>query len=149
MPDSNVTATAIWTATGYTLTYNYDGGTGCTTSGTHNGTYSYGTNITLECAPTKTGYVFKEWSITPTSLGTPKAPGATFSMPAQNVTATAIWTANPTVTYYNSTSNPLNVKSGSAVGTYSVVSGGSHIVLSNTAVTLPFTNPTDTTGGGY
>ena len=89
MPDNDVEYTATWTQTpvNYTLTWTTDGDalTGTYTSGT----VAYGTTIVAPANPTKTGYTFAGWDVTPAS-----------TMPAANTTYTAQWTANTyTITY--------------------------------------------------
>ena len=83
MPDNDVTYTATWTQTpvSYTLTWTTDGDA-LTGDYTH-GTVAYGTTIAQPATPTKTGYTFAGWDVTPAS-----------TMPAANTTYTATWTAN-------------------------------------------------------
>ena len=76
MPAGNLTLTAIWTINTYTITFDTDGGSAVTAI-----TQDYNTSITAPEDPTKTGYTFDGWSETvPTT------------MPAGNLTLTAIWT---------------------------------------------------------
>ena len=72
----NGTATASWKINNYTLTINSNGGSGC--SGTI--TKPYNSAWGLSCTPSRTGYTFSGWSISPA-----KATG--------NGTAKANWTA--------------------------------------------------------
>ena len=83
MPASNVTVKAQWTEkkvepSTYTITFNTDGG-----SEIESMTVESGAPITAPEAPTKTGYTFAGWS-----------PALPATMPGQNLTVTAQWTAN-------------------------------------------------------
>ena len=83
MPAKDVTVTGSFTINKYKLTYKVDG--------TVYKTYQieYGTIITPEVAPTKTGYTFSGWSYIPST------------MPAEDVTVTGTFTANTyKLTYY-------------------------------------------------
>ena len=73
---ANITAVAQWSIRNYTLTINSNGGSGC--SGTI--TKPYNSAWGLSCTPSRTGYTFSGWSISPA-----KATG--------NGTAKANWTA--------------------------------------------------------
>ena len=82
VPASNVTYTAQWQVNQYTVTFDANGGTGGTTK-----TQNYGTSLT---APTVTreGYTFRGWS-----------PSVPATVPAGNVTYTAQWETQYTVTF--------------------------------------------------
>lgn len=95
----NVTFTALY-ETGtvkHTLTYNANGGSPTPSSVTA----ETGSTFTLASAPTKSGYNFDGWLITGES--TARGAGTNYTMPAQDVTATAQWsTASRTYyLYYN------------------------------------------------
>jgi len=77
----------------HTLTYNSNGGSP-TPSPVSAET---GTAFTLASAPTKSGYNFDGWLITGES--TARGAGTTYTMPAQDVTATAQWSSSSR-TYY-------------------------------------------------
>ena len=68
--------TATWQVNQYTITFNSDGG-----SAVDPITQDYGTTVTPPADPTKSGYDFAGW--------TPALPE---TMPAENMTVTAIWT---------------------------------------------------------
>ena len=84
MPAENMTVKAQWTINQYTITFDTDGG-----SGIEPITQDYGTKITAPAAPTKTGYTFNGWE-----------PAIPATMPAENRTVKAKWTANQyTITF--------------------------------------------------
>ena len=111
--NGNVTLTAQWTIIQYTVTYDYNGGSGSPASETVNA----GSATTLP-TPTRTGYNFSSWSDgTNTYAG-----GASYTVNG-NVTLTAQWTAiNYTITI--TTSDKGGSWSGPSTATYgSTVSG--------------------------
>ena len=86
--DANVTFYPVWTATTYTITYNYNGATGG--NATASSTYAAGgTAITLP-TPTRTSYTFGGWWTTSTfDTGTQQTGTQT---PSSNYTLYAKWT---------------------------------------------------------
>ena len=89
---SNTTLYARWTINKYTLTWNANGGT---LSGSYtSGSVEYGYPITTPSV-SRTGYTFKGWS-NGTSIVTPAS-----TMPANNLTYTAQWTANNYTVVFN------------------------------------------------
>ncbi|EHQ88486.1 InlB B-repeat-containing protein [Desulfosporosinus youngiae] len=97
MPANDVTFTAQWTADApNTYTVTFIGGTGATgTAPTQVATGANGT-FALPANPfAKTGYTFAGWSDGSTTYNA----GTTYTMPAENVTFTAQWTANAPDTY--------------------------------------------------
>lgn len=72
----------------YELKWNLNGGTAKTDSCT-TGTTLFGTPIVAPQMPEKQGYLFEKWNI--------DIPG---TMPAENLTLTAIWKASDSTTYY-------------------------------------------------
>ena len=137
----NQTLYAHWTANNYTLTYNNNGGTGCTSKKiTYNSTYG-----TL-CTPTRTGYTFQGW-YTAASGGT-RVTASTLLTSNQNQTIYAHWTINNyTLTYNNNGGTGCSSKTityGSTYGTlctptrsgynflgwYTAASGGAKVTSS-------------------
>ncbi|MCL2262336.1 MAG: InlB B-repeat-containing protein [Defluviitaleaceae bacterium] len=85
--NNSVTLYAIWRLVTYTISYNANGGTGVPT----NQTKSHGTTLTLSnVRPTKTGYTFLGWSITPMARDALFEPGGEFSH-NNSVTLYAVW----------------------------------------------------------
>ena len=78
MPANNVTCVAQWTINQYTIYFDEAGG-----SAVSDITQNYGTTVTPPANPTRTGYTFTGWS--------PAVPG---TMPANNTTCVAQWSAN-------------------------------------------------------
>ena len=85
--NASTTFYAIWALNSHSLTWNVNGGDPLTGSYT-SGTINYGTSITAPDTPTRTGYTFGGWH-NGTSVVTPAT-----SMPDNNLTYTAQWTAN-------------------------------------------------------
>jgi uncharacterized repeat protein (TIGR02543 family) len=118
-PLTNVTIYAQWTADVYTVTYNYEGGTGSPASAS----YTVGGAALVLPTPTYSGYTFNGWYPAP-SGGTLIGAGGASYRPTASSTIYAQWTAIPTYTvtynYEGGTGSP-------ASATYTV--GGSPLVL--------------------
>ena len=112
--NGNVTFTAQWTIIQYTVTYNYNGGSGSPASATVNA----GSATTLPTTPTRSGYRFTGW-YTATSGGTKVGDASASYTPTGNVTVYAQWIAQYTVTYNsnggNSTPASVTVDSGTTI----------------------------------
>ena len=119
---SDVVLYAQWTQN-YSITYNRVGGTDVCADETCGAGMTY---TVCGTEPTKSGYIFSGWL---SNEATPQtyAAGATFTMPADNVTLTAQWTAN----WHNLT---FNVPTGG--GSISGGPSGNH-VLDNHTFTFP------------
>jgi uncharacterized repeat protein (TIGR02543 family) len=101
MHDHDMTFTALWAVSAYSLTYTLNGATWISTPA---GSQPYGTTFNLPAANSlsRAGYTFGGWSIG----GTTHAGGSSFVMPANAVSLSAIWTANVyTVTYDANSAN--------------------------------------------
>ena len=85
IPAENITVTATWTINQYTITFDTDGG-----SAVDSVTADFGDTVTAPEAPTKTGYTFAGWENLPETI------------PAENVTVKALWTANKYTIKFNS-----------------------------------------------
>jgi hypothetical protein len=134
------------------------------TNGTGSGNYEAGATVTLTANAPEAGMEFKNWDITPAvtfTAGSAATPEAEFTMPAEAVTATAVYEAIPinnhliTVTIEGNGIANANVvsapqgtqitltatpNSGNRFVRWNVVSGG--ITLSNaTTATATFTIP--------
>jgi uncharacterized repeat protein (TIGR02543 family) len=93
MPASNTTLFAHWVSPPtYNLVYNGNGGTPVPTDLT---AYLAGdiANVPASPVPVRTGYVFQHWNDNPADTGNVATPGGTYTMPASNITLTAIWQA--------------------------------------------------------
>ena len=97
MPAANVTLTAQWRASKYTVTYEYTGTIPADAPAVPAETqHDYNENVTIANVPTLTGYTFHGWTL-PEGL---TANDGKFNMPAKNVTITGSWTKNEyNVTY--------------------------------------------------
>ena len=125
---------AVWGPKTYTITYSAGSGvTGVTVPSA--GTATHGSNYTVSSTtPTRTGYKFDGWT---SSAGGSVAAGGTISNVTSNITLTAKWLAQYTVSY-----NGNGSTSGTAPTTVTVDSGGS-----TTAAANPFTKTGSTFTG--
>jgi uncharacterized repeat protein (TIGR02543 family) len=127
MPNSAVVLWAQWTATSYTLDYDANGGSSA--PGLAN--YAFAATATVSSSlPTRTGYDFLGWNTTQPGNGTARAAGATFSMPANNVTLYAQWSLATYTVYYNANGGTGSIAP--QPGRYNTT-----ITLSNTIPTRP------------
>ena len=109
--NATYTATFTQTARNYTLSWVTDGDE--LTGEYTRGTVAYGTTIVQPNTPTKSGYTFNGWDVTPAG-----------TMPAANTTYTATWT--PVATLYTVT---FNSNGGSAVSPITQGSAGASITM--------------------
>ena len=79
MPANDLELKALWEVNQYTITFDLDGG-----EGIEELTFDYNEEIVISELPTKTGFVFMGWD--------KEIPE---TMPAENISVSAIWTANP------------------------------------------------------
>ena len=87
----------------YTVTLS---GTG--TNATGGGQYHAGDTVTVT-AGSRSGYTFKAWTVTGVELDDPASTTLTFTMPENNVTLTASWTANQSSSGGSSSSGSITV----------------------------------------
>ena len=127
MPAANVTFYAQWAPQTFVVAYNANGGSGAPA----NQPGVVDTTVTVSnTVPARTGYTFAGWNTAADGSGTAYTGGGTFTMPANNVTLYAQWTAiTYTITYHG------NLGSG-------VPAASTHTYLE--AVTLSATVPTRT-----
>jgi len=125
MPAQAVTATAIYElipSTTYLVTVN---------SGSGGGSFPQGAAVTITANAAPSGQRFKQWNVSPsvnfTDGTTANSATATFSMPAQTVTATAVYEDIPPNSYL------LTVNGGSGSGYYTT--GTAVTITANTAPT--------------
>ena len=95
MPAENITIKAIWQINQYTVTFDSNGGTEVAPI-----TQDYASGITAPTAPTRVGYEFAGWD---------KEIPAT--MPAEDMTITAQWTAKKFIYTFNKKDDKSNVAS--------------------------------------
>ena len=87
-PDATITLHAQWTRV-YTVTYAYAGGSGSCAGGS----YAAGETVTTCSTATKAGSTLTGWTRSDNSATVTN--GNTFTMPASNVTLTAVWVDTP------------------------------------------------------
>ena len=90
MPANNVIITAQWTINQYTVTWNPNGGKWGESTADIVHTYDYGATINRPADPTRDGHRFTGWNATIAS-----------TMPANNITYTAQWKQNYTITFHD------------------------------------------------
>ncbi|MBN2878570.1 MAG: InlB B-repeat-containing protein, partial [Clostridia bacterium] len=88
MTAGDVTLTAQWTAIDYNVTYDDNDGDASTLPPTDSNNYNVGSSVTLAAAPPRDGYTFDGWNDGSSTY----AAGASYTMPADDVTFTAEWT---------------------------------------------------------
>lgn len=102
---SDVTLYAVWEKNSYSLSYSGNGNTSGELVTKTASTTPYATSITVDgnTAATplaRTGYTFTGWNTAEDGTGTSYSPGATFTMPANDVVLYAQWSINSyTVSY--------------------------------------------------
>ncbi len=98
--DANLYLYAQWTAKTYTVTYNANG-TGVTNMPSSTPIKTHGVVFTLSSmVPLRTGYTFKGWAVSNTSVIADYAAGADYTL-NENLILYAVWEVNTyTVTFY-------------------------------------------------
>ena len=108
-PGSSLTVTeaknyyAEWQVVSYTISYNANDGSNPPSTTTA----EYGTTVTIASADsmTKTGHTFIAWNTKADGSGQSYAPGASFTIPAQNTTLYAQWEINKYTISFNGNGN--------------------------------------------
>ena len=96
---TNTTLYAKWTVNSYSISYDANGGSGApvTASGIQ---FSASASIS-STVPTRSGYTFASWNTAANGSGTSYTSSATISMPANNISLYAQWTATIQTVAYN------------------------------------------------
>lgn len=115
--------TFYYTANPYNVYYMANGGSGTMTD--ENNPYTYMDKVTVKVNGfTRSGYSFNGWNTMANGSGTARTVGATFSMPAEDVTLYAQWSSIPISTTYSmsltKTANATTVDVGDTI-TYTLV----------------------------
>lgn len=98
MPSAAVVLYAQWSATSYVVSYDANGGSNAPISSNR----AFGATVTVAAGtPTRNGYDFQGWNTAQAGTGTARLAGATFTMPASNVTHFAQWSLATFTVYYN------------------------------------------------
>ena len=94
MPAADVVLYAQWTVDSYTVGYDANT-TDAVTGLSADANYDYDSTVTVAAGtPTRTGYTFTGWNSAADGSGTRYAAGASFTMPAADVTLYAQWTVD-------------------------------------------------------
>jgi hypothetical protein len=111
--------------------------------GSGSGSYEQGATVTITAAPAQEGQRFKEWSITPSITFTDStnktSQAAKFTMPAQAVTATAIYELIPSTSHTVIFNLNGGTRTGGSELIQSVPDGGSAIAPTVTRKNYTFT----------
>ena len=108
---SNITFYAIWNANTYTVSYNYNGGTGTPASAS----VQYPGSVTLPTPDSRTGYAFNGW-YTASSGGTFVGNAGSSYSPTSNITLYAQWSLITYTITWNANGGSVSPTSNS--GTY-------------------------------
>lgn len=130
---ANTVFYAKWAPT-YTVTYNGNGSTGGSVP-TDTNNYDSGSTVTVlgnTGSLVRTGYTFNNWNTAANGSGTPRNPGATFSITA-NTTLYAQWQQNPAITLSDN---------GTQVSASNVIPGTDNVILSQFKIDVAYQNAT-------
>jgi len=145
---NNVTLTAQWTPNVYTITYDWNGGSGSSTASTSYTVGDLAVTLPLVGNHVKDGYQFGGWSTTSSGSSV----GAAYT-PTSSLTLFAVWGSGTFTITYNANGGSTGTASASVVngaattlptatrtsyefnGWYSAASGGSLIGLANASYT--------------
>lgn len=122
----DVYVTVTTNETDYTLSYNANGGSGAPASQTGTGVGSYTFTIS-STKPTRTGYTFLGWSLSPTATAASYQPGGSITLTASDILY-AVWKANTYTVSYNA--NGGSGAPANQTKTYGII-----LTLSNTVPT--------------
>lgn len=132
MPASNTVLYAKWTALNFNVTYNSNAPAATSATGSQSDATNYNLNSSVTVLNNGTiavtNYRFVGWNTLADGTGTDYAAGATFLMPASNVTLYAKWVASNIVLSYDANGGINAPNSTSA--------------LASTAITLSASTPT-------
>ena len=102
MPANDLTLTALWKVNTYTITFDSDGGSACNAL-----PFEYGQPLIGLPTPTRDGYTFAGWKDVP------------LTMPASNITLTALWKVNSYKIFFDSDGgsacDPVTFEFGAAI----------------------------------
>ena len=141
-PDATITLHAQWTRV-YTVSYAYAGGSGSCAAG---GPYAEGETVTTCSTATKAGSTLTGWTRSDNSATVTK--GNTFTMPASNVTLTAVWVDTPYTLTQNIGSHTTKGYTTATIKSGDLASSGLDLTytISDNAYALP--KAVTITGGG-
>ena len=141
-PDATITLHAQWTRV-YTVSYDYAGGSGSCAAG---GPYAEGETVTTCSTATKAGSTLTGWTRSDNSATVTK--GNTFTMPASNVTLTAVWVDTPYTLTQNIGSHTTKGYTAATIKSGDLASSGLDLTytISDNAYALP--KAVTITGGG-
>ena len=136
---------AIWNANTYTVTYNYNGGTGTPSSNSA----VYPGSVTLPTPDARTGYTFNGW-YTASSGGTYVGTSGGSYSPTSNITLYAQWSAITYSVTFNANGGTLSSGSGNGQSsyTYTGVYGSTFTVPSATRSGYTFSTWRSPLSGG-
>ena len=131
-PDATITLHAQWTRV-YTVSYAYAGGSGSCAGGS----YAEGETVTTCATATKAGSTLTGWTRSDNSATV--TPGNTFTMPASNVTLTAVWEDTPYTLTQNVGSHTTKGYSTATIKSGDLTSGGLDMTytISDNSYALP------------
>ena len=140
-PDATVELHAQWTRV-YTVTYAYAGGSGSCAGGS----YAAGETVTTCATATKAGSTLTGWTRSDNSATVTS--GNTFTMPASNVTLTAVWVDTPYTLTQNIGSHTTKGYTTATIKSGDLASSGLDLTytISDNAYALP--KAVTITGGG-
>lgn len=144
--NANITLYAIWTASGYTVKYDANGGTGAPS----NQTKTHGVNLTLSSTkPTRTNYTFKGWGTSASATTVSYAAGASYTKDA-SITLYAVWEQSYTKPKITNLSVTRCDKDKNKIedGTYALVEFSWTTSVNVASIAIDYQNPNSTTWYG-